>query len=70
MYKISGLVYEILPFLYIISGVLLLSGVNNISHIIIGILQFIIGIFILSIRVECRLRKWHKEKDPKDEADA
>lgn len=32
IYKISGFIYELLPFLYIISGFLLLSGIQYISH--------------------------------------
>lgn len=63
IYKISGFIYELLPFLYIISGILLLSGINSISHIVIGIIQFIVGIFILFMRFDCRMRKWHKEDD-------
>lgn len=62
IYKISGFIYELLPFLYIISGFLLLSGIHSISHIAIGIIQFIVGIFILFMRVDCRMRKWHKEE--------
>ena len=60
IYKISGFVYELLPFMNIISGILLLSGIHSISHIVIGIIQFIVGIFILFMRFEYRLRKWNK----------
>lgn len=62
IYKISGFIYELLPFLYIISGFLLLSGIHSISHIAIGIIQFIVGIFILFMRFDCRMRKWHKKE--------
>lgn len=62
IYKISGFIYELLPFINILSGVLLLSGISSANHIVVGIIQFIIGIFVLFMRFDCRLRKWHKDE--------
>lgn len=62
IYKISGVIYELLPFINILSGVLLLSGISSANHIVVGIIQFIIGIFVLFMRLDCRLRKWRKDE--------
>lgn len=70
IYKISGFVYEILPFLYIISGILLLINIQSIFHIIIGIIQFIIGTFIGFIRLDCRCRRWYMTLDKTDDVDS
>lgn len=52
--KYPKVIYELIPFVCILSGVVLLHGVSSMIQLGVGILQLVIGAIILSVRCEYR----------------
>lgn len=57
------IIYELTPLMFILSGALLAHGVGSMFQLIIGIVEIMIGVIILSVRCEYRFGK--KQPDTK-----
>ena len=50
-------IYELIPFVCVLTGLFLLHGVGSIVQLGLGLLQLMVGIIIIAVRFEYRYNK-------------